>query len=188
MLDAYTIRQRKGKLRGLRVAIIGDILNSRVARSNILLLTRMGADVVVCGPPTLLPWRAESLGCQVTHRIETAIEGADVVMALRIQKERMSAGFFPSLREYARLYGVTASRMEHAAPEAIVMHPGPINRGVEISGEVADGSRSVILEQVTNGLAVRMAVLYLLAGEQQGDAGDAGDAGPAGGERRETVA
>ena len=165
LLDAYTIRQHKGKLEGLRVAIVGDILNSRVARSNVFLLTRMGADVVVCGPPTLLPPRLDSLPCKVTHRIDEALEGADVVMALRIQLERMQSGFFPSLREYARLYGISNTRLQRASDEAIVMHPGPINRGVELSGEVADGNRSVILEQVTNGVAVRMAVLYLLAGE-----------------------
>jgi aspartate carbamoyltransferase catalytic subunit len=164
LLDAYTIRQRKGRLAGLRVAIVGDILNSRVARSNVLLLTRMGADVVVCGPPTLLPHGMERLACRVTHRMDEALEGADVVMMLRIQLERMNRGRFPSLREYAKLYGLNRTRLERAGREAIVMHPGPINRGVEITGDVADGERSVILEQVTNGVAVRMAVLYLLAG------------------------
>jgi aspartate carbamoyltransferase catalytic subunit len=135
-----------------------------VARSNILLLTRVGAEVVVCGPPTLLPRQIESLGCSVSLRLEQALAGADVVMALRLQHERMSGGCVPSLREYARLYGVTEERLRRAAPDVIVMHPGPINRGVELSGEVADGAHSVILEQVTNGVAVRMAVLYLLAG------------------------
>jgi len=166
LLDAYTIRQSKGGIRGLRVAIIGDILNSRVARSNVYLLSRMGADVIVCGPPTLMPMGMERLQCEVTHRLEQALEGADVVMALRIQRERMQAGCFPSLREYAMVYGVNRERLERAAPDAIVMHPGPINRGVEITGDVADGERSVILSQVTNGVAVRMAVLYLLAGER----------------------
>jgi aspartate carbamoyltransferase catalytic subunit len=166
LLDAYTIRQSKGGIRGLRVAIIGDVLNSRVARSNVYLLSRMGADVVVCGPPTLMPMGMERLQCKVTHRLEQALEGADVVMALRIQRERMQAGCFPSLREYAMVYGVNRERLERAAPDAIVMHPGPINRGVEITGDVADGERSVILSQVTNGVAVRMAVLYLLAGER----------------------
>ena len=165
LLDAYTMRRHKGRLAGLRVSIIGDIVNSRVARSNVFLLTRMGAEVTVCGPPTLLPPEIERLGCRVTYRMEEAVEGADVLMALRIQHERMRGGAFPSLREYARLYGVNRPRLERAAPEAIVMHPGPMNRGIEITGEVADGARSVILEQVTNGLAVRMAVLYLLAGE-----------------------
>ena len=165
LLDAYTIRQRKGKLKGLRVAIVGDIQHSRVARSNVFLLSRMGADVVVCGPPTLLPVHMDRLNCKVTHRIDEALEGADVVMALRIQLERMQAGLFPTLREYAKLYGVDASRLRRAAKDAIVMHPGPMNRGVEITGDVADGERSVILDQVTNGVAVRMAVLYLLAGD-----------------------
>ena len=169
LLDAYTIRRRK-PLRGLRAAIIGDILHSRVARSNVLLLSKMGADVIVCGPPTLLPVGMEQLGCSVTHRIDEALEGADVVMALRLQLERMSRGFLPSLREYAKLYGVNRERLRRAAPDPIVMHPGPMNRGVEITGEVADGESSVILEQVTNGVAVRMAVLYLLAGEPEGEA------------------
>jgi aspartate carbamoyltransferase catalytic subunit len=164
LLDALTIRQRKRRLKGLKVAIVGDILHSRVARSNVLLLTRMGADVTVCGPPTLIPREVERLGCSLTHRMDEAVEGADVIMMLRIQLERMQGGFFPTLREYARLYGLDEARVKRAAADAIVMHPGPINRGVEIMGEVADGSASVILEQVTNGVAVRMAVLYLLAG------------------------
>jgi aspartate carbamoyltransferase catalytic subunit len=164
LLDAYTIRQHKGKLKGLKIAILGDILNSRVARSNLLLLGSMGAHVTVCGPPTLIPHQVEKLKCKSAMRVEEAIEGADVVMALRIQLERMKAGSFPSLREYARLYGLNSKRLELTKPDAIVMHPGPMNRGVEITGEVADGERSVILEQVTNGVAVRMAVLYLLAG------------------------
>jgi aspartate carbamoyltransferase catalytic subunit len=165
LLDAYTIRQHKGRLQGLRIAIVGDVLNSRVARSNVFLLSRMGADVTVCGPPTLMPVCMERLECKVTLRIDEALEGADVVMALRIQRERMHAGFFPSLREYATLYGVNRERLRRAAEDAIVMHPGPLNRGVEITGDVADGERSVILEQVTNGVAVRMSVLYLLARE-----------------------
>jgi aspartate carbamoyltransferase catalytic subunit len=164
LLDALTIRQRKRRIQGLRVAIVGDILHSRVARSNVLLLTRMGADVTVCGPPTLIPRGVEKLGCALTHRMDEAVDGADVIMMLRIQMERMQGGFFPTLREYARLYGLDEARVRRAASDAIVMHPGPINRGVEIMGEVADGSASVILEQVTNGVAVRMAVLYLLAG------------------------
>ena len=169
LLDAYTIRRRK-PLKGLRAAIIGDIMHSRVARSNVLLLSKMGADVIVCGPPTLLPPGIEQLGCSVTHRIDEALEGADVVMALRLQLERMSRGYLPSLREYAKLYGLNRERLRRAAAEPIVMHPGPMNRGVEITGDVADGERSVILEQVTNGVAVRMAVLYLLAGEPEGEA------------------
>jgi aspartate carbamoyltransferase catalytic subunit len=166
LLDAYTILQHKGVLSGLRVAIVGDVLNSRVARSNVFLLSRMGAHVIVCGPPTLMPMGMERLQCEVTHRVEQALEGADVVMALRIQRERMQAGCFPSLREYAMVFGVNRERLQLAAEDAIVMHPGPINRGVEITGDVADGERSVILSQVTNGVAVRMAVLYLLAGER----------------------
>jgi aspartate carbamoyltransferase catalytic subunit len=165
LLDAYTIRQHKGNLKGLRVAILGDIVNSRVARSNLFLLSRMGAEVTVCGPPTLIPPFIEKLKCKVARRPEEAIEGADVVMALRIQLERMKGGAFPSLREYARIFGLNDERLALSKPDAIVMHPGPMNRGVEITGEVADGERSVILEQVTNGVAVRMAVLYLLAGE-----------------------
>jgi aspartate carbamoyltransferase catalytic subunit len=165
LLDAYTIRKHKGKLAGLRVAIVGDILHSRVARSNLFLLSLMGARVVLCGPPTLIPRHVDRFDAEVTHRVEEAVEGADVVMALRIQLERMRSGSFPSLREYSRLYGIHRGLLERAAPDAIVMHPGPMNRGVEITGEVADGERSVILEQVTNGVAVRMAVLYLLAGE-----------------------
>ncbi len=165
LLDAFTIRQKLGKLNGLRVSIVGDILHSRVARSNIVLLSKMGAEVTVCGPPTVLAPGLEQLGCKVTHRIDEALEGADVVMALRIQLERMDSGFMPTNREYATLYGINAERLRRASPDAIVMHPGPMNRGVEITGEVADGLRSVILEQVTNGVAVRMAVLYLLAGD-----------------------
>jgi len=165
LLDAYTIRRHKGRLAGLRVAIVGDILNSRVARSNLFLLARMGAQVRLCGPPTLIPPGLERLGAEVHHVLDRAIEGADVVMALRVQLERMHSGAFPSLREYATLYGITSERLKGAASDVIVMHPGPINRGVELAGDVADGERSVILEQVTNGVAVRMAVLYLLAGE-----------------------
>ena len=164
LLDAFTIRRHKGRLAGLKVAIVGDILHSRVARSNLFLLTTMGAEVVLCGPPTLLPRGLSRLGARVTHRIDEAIEGADVVMMLRIQLERMQGGFFPTLREYAASYGLDAARLARAAGDAIVMHPGPINRGVEIMGDVADGGASVILEQVKNGVAVRMAVLYLLAG------------------------
>jgi aspartate carbamoyltransferase catalytic subunit len=164
LLDAYTIRQHKKRIEGLKISIIGDILHSRVARSNILLLVTMGADVTVCGPPTLLPREVERLGCRVTHRIDEAIEGRDVLMMLRVQLERMQSGFFPTLREYAKLYGLTRERARRAADDAIIMHPGPMNRGVEIMSDVADGNASVILEQVTNGVAVRMAVLYLLSG------------------------
>jgi aspartate carbamoyltransferase catalytic subunit len=164
LLDAYTIRQRKKRLRGVRVSIFGDVLHSRVARSNVLLLSKMGATVTLCGPPTLIPRGIEALGCRTTFDADAAADGADVLMALRVQQERMTSGFFPSVREYSRYFGITRERLARAAPDAIVMHPGPMNRGVEISGDVADGDRSVILEQVTNGVAVRMAVLYLLAG------------------------
>jgi len=167
LLDALTIRERKGRIAGLKVAIIGDILHSRVARSNIHLLTKLGATVSVAGPGTLVPSEFGELieeGLIVEPRIEQAIEGADAVMILRIQRERQDAAFFPSMREYAVHYGLNLSRLEHAAPDAIVMHPGPMNRGIEIASDVADGTRSLILDQVTNGLAVRMAVLYLLAG------------------------
>jgi aspartate carbamoyltransferase catalytic subunit len=164
LLDAFTIRRSKQRLAGLKVAIVGDILHSRVARSNVHLLTKMAAEVVLCGPPTLLPRGLERLGARVTYRMDEAIEGADVVMMLRIQRERMKGGFFPTLREYATFYGLDAQRLKLAARDAIVMHPGPINRGVEIMGDVADGEASVILDQVRSGVAVRMAVLYLLAG------------------------
>jgi aspartate carbamoyltransferase catalytic subunit len=163
LLDAYTLRQKKGRLEGLRVAIIGDLLHSRVARSNLWLLKKMKANVVLCAPPTLVPSGIERLA-PVTYRIEEAIEGADAIMMLRIQMERMSGGFFPSLREYHLRFGLTAERMRRAKSDALIMHPGPMNRGVEIASEVADGPYSVILDQVTNGVAVRMAVLYLLLG------------------------
>lgn len=167
LLDALTIREYKGGIEGLKVAIIGDILHSRVARSNIYLLTKLGAQVSVAGPGTLVPADFAELveqGLRVERRIEDAIEGADVVMILRIQRERQDAAFFPSMREYAVHYGLHTEHLQRAAAEAIVMHPGPMNRGIEISSEIADGSRSLILDQVTNGVAVRMAVLYLLAG------------------------
>ncbi|HEX8473951.1 MAG TPA: aspartate carbamoyltransferase catalytic subunit [Pyrinomonadaceae bacterium] len=168
LLDALTMRQRKGAIAGLKVAIIGDILHSRVARSNVHLLTKLGASVALAGPGTLMPQEFRTLvepeTLRVETRIEAAIEGADVVMVLRIQRERQDAAFFPSLREYAVHYGLTLKRLALAAPDAIVMHPGPMNRGIEIASDVADGSRSLILDQVANGLAVRMAVLYLLAG------------------------
>jgi len=163
LLDALTMRQRKGRLKGLRVAIVGDILHSRVARSNLWLLPKMGASVVLCGPPTLLPPGIEAMA-PVTYRIDEAVEGADVVMMLRIQLERMSGGFFPTTREYFRQFGLTEERARRAKKDVLIMHPGPMNRGVEIASEVADGPWSVILDQVTNGVAVRMAVLYLLLG------------------------
>ena len=168
LLDMLTMRQVKGRLDRLRVAIIGDIAHSRVARSNMIGLSKMGAEVRVCGPPTMLPLGLEqAYGVSVFFRPESALEGADVVMMLRVQMERAQAPLFPGLREYARLYGLSAQRLALAAPDAIVMHPGPMNRGVEISPEVADGPRSVILNQVTNGVAVRMALLYLLIGGER---------------------
>ncbi len=163
LLDALTLRQRKGRLKGLRVAIVGDITHSRVARSNLWLLSKMGAQVVLCGPPTVIPPGIEGVA-PVTYRIEEAIEGADAIMMLRIQLERMSGGFFPTLREYYRRFGLTEERARRAKKDVLIMHPGPLNRGVEIASEVADGPYSVILDQVTNGVAVRMAVLYLLLG------------------------
>jgi aspartate carbamoyltransferase catalytic subunit len=166
LLDVFTIRQHKGNdLGGLTITICGDIQHSRVARSNVLLLRLLGARVRLAGPRTLLPHRAEALGVETFDRLEPALEGADVVMMLRIQRERLGAALFPSSREYARYFGLNARRLKLANPEAIVMHPGPINRGVEISDEVADGPRSVILGQVEAGVAVRMAVLYFLASE-----------------------
>jgi len=164
LLDAFTIRERKRQLSGLKVAIVGDLLHSRVLRSNIHLLTKMGADVWVCGPPTLFPTDIRRFGVTPTSVVEEAVRDADVIMLLRIQLERMEGAFFPSLREYFRVFGMTESRVRLAKPDVMIMHPGPMNRGVEIASEVADGRYSVILDQVANGVAVRMAVLYLLAG------------------------
>ncbi len=164
LLDAFTIKEHKKTIAGLKVAIVGDLLHSRVLRSNVLLLTKLGADVWVCGPPTLVPPGIECLGVHVTTSVEEAVAEADVIMMLRIQQERMQGAFFPSLREYFNVFGMTAARVSRAKPDVIIMHPGPMNRGVEIASEVADGPYSVILEQVANGVAVRMAVLYLLAG------------------------
>ena len=164
LLDMLTIRDRLGKLDGVRVCIVGDVLHSRVARSNIWGLTRMGAEVAVCGPRTLLPNGIEELGVRVFPRIEEAIEWADVLNVLRLQLERMQAGYVPSLREYNRVFGVSSERLERAPRDILILHPGPMNRGVEIDSDVADGPHSVILNQVTNGVAVRMAVLFLLAG------------------------
>jgi aspartate carbamoyltransferase catalytic subunit len=171
LLDALTIREHKGRIAGLKVAIIGDILHSRVARSNIHLLTKLGATVAVAGPGTLVPKDFMELveaGLRLERRLETAIEGADVVMILRLQRERQTSAFFPSMREYAVHYGLHPEHLKLAAEDAIVMHPGPMNRGIEISSEVADGARSLILDQVSNGVAVRMAILYLLAGGARG--------------------
>ena len=164
LLDALTILERKGRLAGLQVAIVGDLAHSRVLRSNVLLLTRMGATVRACGPATLVPPGLDRLGVRVTHSMDEALDGADVVMMLRVQHERMSGLFLPSVREYFTFFGLTPARLERAAPDVIVMHPGPMNRGVEIDSAVADGPWSVILDQVANGVAVRMAVLYLLTG------------------------
>ncbi len=164
LLDAFTIREHKQRIEGLKVAIVGDLLHSRVLRSNLLLLPRLGAEVWVCGPSTLMPHEVERYGVRPTTSVDEAVEGADVVMMLRIQHERMHSAFFPSVREYFNVFGMTAERVARARPDVIIMHPGPMNRGVEIASEVADGPYSVILEQVANGVAVRMAVLYLLAG------------------------
>lgn len=163
LLDALTIRHAKGRIESLKVAIVGDVLHSRVARSNIHLLTKMGAEVTLCAPPTLLP---QSFSPQVTlnWRFDEAIEGADVVMMLRLQQERMTSAFISTLREYHAQYGLTLARLKRARKDVIVLHPGPMNRGVEIASEVADSKSSLILDQVTNGVAVRMAVLYLLLG------------------------
>jgi aspartate carbamoyltransferase catalytic subunit len=164
LLDAFTIRERKKKLAGLKVAIVGDLLHSRVLRSNIHLLTKLGADVWVCGPPTLIPTDVRRFGVTATSIVEDAVRDADVIMLLRIQLERMEGAYFPSLREYFRVFGMTEARLLLAKSDVMIMHPGPMNRGVEIASEVADGPYSVILDQVANGVAVRMAVLYLLAG------------------------
>jgi aspartate carbamoyltransferase catalytic subunit len=164
LLDALTIRQEKGRLEGLRIAIIGDVTHSRVARSDTLLFHKMGAEVCVCGPPTLIPWEYEKLGARTAGQVDEAIESADVIMMLRVQHERQNEAFFPSTREYYNFYGLTRERMRLAKKDTIVMHPGPMNRGVEIDSDVADGPFSVILNQVTNGIATRMAVLYLLSG------------------------
>ncbi len=162
LLDIFTVKEKKGILKGVKVAIIGDILHSRVARSNIWGFFKMGANVVVCGPATVIPPEVERLGVRVYHRIEEAVCEADVIMMLRIQLERQKAGLFPSLREYSRLYCLNEERLSLAKPDALIMHPGPVNRGVEISPEMVEHPRSVINEQVTNGVAVRMAILYLL--------------------------
>ena len=164
LLDIFTIREKYGKIEGLRVAIVGDIKHSRVARSNIWGLKALGASVAVCAPTTLLPYEVEKMGVDVYTRIEEALEGADVVNVLRLQKERQSAGLLPTLREYSNRFCITTERLKYLNKNFTIMHPGPMNRGVEISSEVADGPFSVILSQVTNGVAVRMAVLYLLSG------------------------
>jgi len=167
LLDAFTIRERFGRIAGLNVSIFGDIEHSRVVRSNIHLLTKLGAKVTVGGPRTMVPPAIAALGVRVVHSIDDAVRDADVVMMLRIQVERQSRMLFPSVREYAKQFGLNARRLELASPEAIVLHPGPMNRGVEIASDIADGKRSVILDQVANGVAVRMAVLYLCSGVQE---------------------
>ncbi|MDB6121647.1 MAG: aspartate carbamoyltransferase [Pedosphaera sp.] len=164
LLDTFTIRERKGKIAGLNVTILGDILYSRVARSNIWALLKLGARVTLCGPSTLVPKVFEQMGCRVTYNVEEAIADADIINLLRIQHERQRKSMFPSLGEYSSLFGLNKKRLALTKPDALIMHPGPINRGVEIDSEIADCGRSVILEQVTNGLAVRMAVLFLVNG------------------------
>ncbi len=171
LLDMFTVLEKKGRLEGIRLAIVGDIAHSRVARSNIYGFSKMGAKVRVVGPHTLIPVGIETLGVEVFHDLKAGIRDADVVMMLRVQRERLQGSFFPSEREYARFFGLTAEALEQASPELIIMHPGPMNRGVEISPEVADGPYSVILDQVTNGVAIRMAVLYLLSEGAKEDAG-----------------
>ena len=162
LLDMFTMKEKKGDLAGKKVVIVGDIAHSRVARSNIWGLNKLGAKVVVVGPPTLIPIGITEMGCEVSYNLEKAISDADFINVLRIQLERQEEGLFPSVEEYHKLYGITVDRLKKCKPDVVVMHPGPINRGVEISSEVADGSYNVILEQVTNGVAVRMAVLFLL--------------------------
>jgi aspartate carbamoyltransferase catalytic subunit len=164
LLDLLTLRDHFKRIEGLKVCICGDVLHSRVARSNILGLTKLGADVAVCGPRSLLPNAIDEMGVRVFDRIEQAIEWADALNVLRLQLERMECGYIPSLREYNRVFGVTRERLERAPKDVLILHPGPMNRGVEIDSDVADGPHSVILDQVTNGVAIRMAVLYLLAG------------------------
>jgi aspartate carbamoyltransferase catalytic subunit len=166
LLDLFTIREKKGKIEGLNVTILGDILYSRVARSNIWALTKLGARVTLCGPATLVPRVFEQMGCAVTYNVDEAIAQADIINLLRIQHERQRKTMFPSLGEYTNLFGLTKARLALAKPGALIMHPGPINRGVEIDSEIADSVRSLIIEQVTNGLAVRMAVLFLVSGGQ----------------------
>jgi aspartate carbamoyltransferase catalytic subunit len=171
LLDAFTIRKHLSKgatdLTGLRVAIVGDVLHSRVARSNVLLLSKLGAQVVLVAPPTLLPLGIESWPCQISYDLDEVISNVDAIMMLRIQIERMSEMYFPNAREYSRYFGLNSDRIRAMKPEAIVMHPGPMNRGLEITADAADGARSVIVEQVTNGVSIRMAILYLLLSGNQ---------------------
>lgn len=169
LLDIMTIREKKGKVKGLKVAIVGDVKHSRVARSNIYGLNKLGAEVVLAGPSTLLPSNLEDMGVKVYTDVEKAVKGADVVMGLRIQLERQKKGLFPSIREYNKYFGIDERRLSMAKPDAILMHPGPVNRGVELNPQVADGSQSVINQQVTNGVCVRMAVLNMLANGKRYD-------------------
>jgi aspartate carbamoyltransferase catalytic subunit len=164
LLDTFTIREKKGKIAGLNVTILGDILYSRVARSNIWALLKLGANVTLCGPPTLVPKVFEQMGCKVTYNVDEAIAEADIINLLRIQHERQRNSMFPSIGEYTSLFSLNKARFARTKPDALIMHPGPINRGVEIDSDIADCPRSVVLEQVTNGLAVRMAVLFLISG------------------------
>jgi aspartate carbamoyltransferase catalytic subunit len=170
LLDLLTIREKRGHLEGLSVAIVGDIAHSRVARSNIAGMRKMGMSVTVAGPPTLIPTGVEELGVKVARRLEDAVRDVDVIMMLRLQHERMTANYIPSIREYSRLYGLSLEKLRGARDDVMIMHPGPVNRGIEISPEVADGPYSVILEQVANGVAVRMAILYLLLGAKGAEA------------------
>ena len=167
LLDMYTIKEKLGKIEGLNVAIVGDVLHSRVARSNICGLTKMGAHVTLCGPATLIPPDIESQGVKVTYDLEDVLKTSDVLMFLRLQRERQEEKYLPSIREYTKAFGMTQEKLERAKKDVVIMHPGPVNRGVELSAEVADGPQSVILDQVTNGVAVRMAILYLLLGKKE---------------------
>jgi aspartate carbamoyltransferase catalytic subunit len=164
LLDMMSVREKKGRIKGLKISIIGDIAHSRVARSDISGFSKMGASVTVCAPPTMIPMGIERLGCTVSASMDDCIEGADVIMMLRIQKERQGNILFPTEREYATLFGLNRKRLDQAGKDVLVMHPGPMNRGVEISSDVADSANSIILEQVTNGVALRMALFYLVAG------------------------
>lgn len=172
LLDIFTMLEQKGKVKGLKVAVVGDITHSRVARSNIWGLTKLGAEVIAVGPATLIPNELKKLGVRISYDIDKVIKEVDVINILRIQLERQQRGLFPSIREYARLFGINTERIKRAKPDVLVMHPGPINRGIEITPDVADGDRSVILQQVTNGLAVRMAVLYLVSGMPEAEETD----------------
>jgi aspartate carbamoyltransferase catalytic subunit len=169
LLDVFTIRQMRGRIEGLTVGLVGDIAHSRVARSNIYALTKLGARVIVCGPPTLVPRDIVELGVEVSHNLDATLPRCDVVNLLRIQFERQRSGLFPSIAEYARLFGMDRPRLQRSKPDLLLLAPGPINRGVEITPDVADGQHSAILRQVTNGLAVRMAILYLLSGQPAGE-------------------